>query len=95
MLHVSEYTVRKHIANLENNKAADPYGVTAEHLKLASPIIAILLTQLINTIFSRADIPEEMKLGVITPLPQKTKCRKIPDNYRRIIVNSEIGKVLA
>ena len=64
------------------------------HLKLAFPVIAILLTQLINTIFSRADIHEEMKLGVITPCPQKTKCRNPPDNYRRITVNSAIGNLV-
>ena len=78
---------------LHNRKAADQFNI-AEHLKLASPVLNKVLTLLTNNILSKTEVPDELKLGVITPCSKKSKPKKNPDNYRRITVNSIIGKVV-
>ena len=86
--------VAKYIKSMKNGKAADIFGLTAEHLKHASPIITSVLSSLIQNIFRLRTIPESFKLGVITPVLKKGKPAKAPDSYRRITVSSVIGKVV-
>ena len=91
---VQPSTINKHIRTLKNNKAADPYGVAAEHLKLAHPCINTAITSAVNQIFDQQKIPDVAKLGIITPVLKKKKPSDNPDNYRRITVNSIIGKIV-
>jgi hypothetical protein len=63
-------------------------------LKYASPKVIPVLTHLLNTIFERGDLPSQLKIGLVTPVHKKGKCPKNPDNYRRITVNSILGKIL-
>lgn len=86
--------VKKHISQLKNNKAADPFGISAEHLKEADPCLTPILTDITNRIFKDQSIPEDLKLGAITPVLKKQKNKQEPDNYRRITVNSMIGKII-
>ena len=90
----TEEDIGKHISSLANNKAADPFNITAEHLKLAAPIIGPLITRLTNSVFRKLVVPDEMKVGNITPCPKKAKSQCKPDNFRRITVNSIIGKII-
>lgn len=91
---IKHSTIRKHVSSLKAGKAADIYGITAEHIQLASPCLIDILTHLINTIFQRGQLPPQLKVGLITPVHKKGKCPKNPDHYRRITVNSVLGKVL-
>jgi hypothetical protein len=93
-LEISNTATGKFIASLKDRKAADIYGLTAEHLKHASPQITDVLTHLLTEIVKRGELPSQLKLGLITPVHKKGKCPKNPDHYRRITVNSMIGKVL-
>ena len=86
--------VCKHVAALKNNKAPDPFGVAAEHLKHAHPNITPLLTSILNRILQSQNIPDDLKLGLITPVQKKQKSKQNPDHYRRITVNSMIGKLV-
>ena len=48
--------------SLKNNKAADPFGLSAEHMKMADPIMIDVLTTIVNRIFQRQVVPEDLKL---------------------------------
>jgi len=91
---VSQETISKHIKNLKNNKAQDVYGVSAEHLKHASPKIDQVITIATNRILKSGTLPDSMKTGIVTPVLKKDKTAKNPDSYRRITVTSLIGKVV-
>ena len=53
ILSITEEEVKKYIASLKNNKAADVYGVTSEHLKYASPLVVRIIKKLLQSIFSK------------------------------------------
>lgn len=91
---VSEGQIVKHIKALKNNKAADAYGLTAEHVKLASPEVVTILTVLTNSIFKSKKLPDQFKIGAIVPALKKGKPPKNPDSYRRITIASNIGKIV-
>ena len=81
------------VAKLNNNKAADYMGLTAEHLKYGGVAIYPVLVRLINTIFKQNQIPHSLKKGVITPVHKKGSLQN-PDNYRGITVTSILLKVV-
>ena len=74
----------EHLAKLKNGKAADLYGITAEHLKLASPILIPILTTIINRTLKDQRMPIQFKSGVITPIHKPGKPVKDPNSYRRM-----------
>ena len=78
---------------MKNGKAADLYGITAEHLKLAPPIIIPLLRIIINRTLADQKIPTQYKTGVTAPMLKPSKPPKDPNGYRRITVNSMLGKL--
>ena len=90
---VDRSRVVRHILSLKNNKAADLYGITAEHLKLASPLISTVLSSLVNSIITSQKLPHQFKIGQVTPVLKKGKPAADPNSYRRITVNSILGKV--
>ena len=63
--------IQQHINNLKNNKATDPFGVSAEHFTNADTSLIPALTTAINNIFRNQDIPDNMKLGIIIPVGKK------------------------
>ena len=91
---VSTDSLCKHIQSLKNNKAPDPHGVSAEHLKLADTVLIPILTFTLIEILKKAEIPEMLKLGLVTPVLKKQKQASNPDNYRRITINSMFGKLI-
>ena len=86
--------IAKIVASLKNNKAPDIFGISAEHLKLASHKLIAILTTLTNKIFKVGILPECFKLGCIAPVGKKKKSDRCPDNYRRITITSLVGKVI-
>ena len=91
---VSDKDIREHIANLKNGKASDIHGISSEHLKLASPIIVPILTQLVNQILQCGKLPPTYKEGIITPVLKTGKPAKQPNSYRRITITSIVGKIV-
>ena len=49
---------------------------------------------LINTIFSKLDIPSSLKSGLLTPVLKKGKDPTTPGNYRGITVTRSFSKIL-
>ena len=90
---VSSAQVTKLINMRKNNKAADCFGVTGEHLKLASPIIVPLITDIVNRVMCNGKFPDDTKVGLSTPVPQKG-AQVDPDKFRRITITSLIGKII-
>ncbi len=86
-------TLTGYITQMKTGKAADYYGITAEHLKFASPEIIVVIKDIIEGIARMNKIPDIMKLGLVTPVPKKGKDSSKPDSYRRITVSSNVGKV--
>ena len=85
--------VEKAIHNLNNNKAADEYGITAEHVKYAGEPLLNMLTDIFNTILTSCKIPDTFRTGYITPVHKKGKDSQNVGNYRGITVASLFGKI--
>ena len=85
--------VREAIGSLNTNKAADEYGIAAEHIRFAQDALIIPLTCLFNEILQEGEIPEIFKTGYITPVHKKGKNDKLVENYRGITVASIFGKI--
>ncbi|KAK3089114.1 hypothetical protein FSP39_000940 [Pinctada imbricata] len=62
----NEEEITNIIKALKNNKAPDNLGLTAEHLKTALPEVTPPLTNIINSILSKAQVPDILKNGVLT-----------------------------
>ena len=91
---IQQQDVMKYMAQLKPNKAADVYGITTEHLKLADPIISYLLTKFVQSAYTTRQFPAVMKLGAVTPVVKKDKPVHCPDSYRRITVTPVTGKLI-
>ena len=92
---ITDNEVQKHLERLRNGKAADIYGITAEHMKWASSKIVNILGHLINLIVRTARLPDELKIGSISPVHKKNKPYKLPTYYRRITITALISKVVS
>jgi hypothetical protein len=91
---VTSHEVKKHVRSLKNGKAPDGYGISAEHLKNAAPIVFEALAQVTNNVLSSGKLVPHFKNGVITPVLKPNKPATNPDSYRRITVCSLIGKAI-
>ena len=85
--------IQNAIKNLNNNKAPDHLGLTAEHLKYGGKNLLLVLQCIINQVFYQQKIPPVLKLGIITPVFKKGNLQN-PDNYRGITVTPVILKVI-
>ncbi|XP_053393717.1 uncharacterized protein LOC128555455 [Mercenaria mercenaria] len=81
------------IHGLNNNKAPDVYGLTAEHIKKGDKAILFVLLDIINSIIIDKKIPTSLKIGILTPVYKKGSADN-PANYRGISVTPIILKIL-
>lgn len=91
---ITKDMIEKHIRTLKTGKAADVFGLTAEHIKYASPLIVTILTTIANSVLREGKLPAQFKIGAIAPTLKKSKPEKNPDSYRRITMASTVGKVV-
>jgi hypothetical protein len=95
LLPVTRPEVQYYISKLNNGKAADENGLTAEHLKFAGPTVLEALAHIITASANLRYIPSSMKSGVLTPVYKKGgKPLDNPSSYRGITVCSLLSKVL-
>ena len=85
---VTPEQVGKLVQILKNNKAADSYSITSEHIKLV-PNIAPIIATLLNQIFKLGLIRIDMKIGL-----KKEKSKTDPDKFRQITISSLLCKIL-
>ena len=58
--------VKKMIQSLNREKAANIYGVLAEHVLYDGDLLLQVLTDIINSLFSIGSIPDSLKAGIQT-----------------------------
>jgi LysM repeat protein len=83
--------VVKVIKKLNLKKSADEFGITSEHLKHSSEVIAPILSSIFYHILAEVNIPDSFKSGIVTPVLKKHKDPTIMGNYRGITVTAAIG----
>ena len=86
--------VRKAILSLNNGKAADIFGLKAEHLKAAITPISVYLTPIFNSILNRGRSVPALKDAFTIPVHKKGKDRLSTDNYRGIMITPTLAKAL-
>ena len=90
---ISTKEVRKAINSLNNKKAADEFGLSAEHLKYSGPVLVEEITNIFNQILKSKTVPDAFKCGILTPVLKKSKDPTMLDNYRGITVTPILGKL--
>ena len=85
--------VRNAIKRLKNNKAADSFGLTSEHIINCKNEIIPYLVDLVNTILRIGKIPDTLKEGLLTPVYKQGDTAN-PSNYRGISVTPILLKVV-
>ena len=78
---IEEFEIRKIVESLKNNMAADIFKITSGHFKLVSAGFIHILTQLTNGILCSGIIPDDLKIELAMPIPQK-KIQTNPDKFR-------------
>ena len=86
--------VKEAISSLNKNKAADIYGIVAEHILYGCKVLLEFLTRIINQLFTFGKIPESLKLGVLTPVYKRKGSNTEAKNYRGITILPVITKIL-
>ena len=67
----TEAEVKQAIRKLNNGKADDENGIQAEHFKFANAELATEICSIINQIFEELNIPDTLKIGILTPVLKK------------------------
>ena len=83
----------KAIKKLKKGKAADPDGITAEHIVSAGNLVAEDIAVLNNVCISTEFVPAKQVIGKIISIPKKGKDPTVVDNHRGIQITSILGKV--
>ena len=83
------------IRKLKNNKSAGCDKLRAEHLKAAPIEIHKEIVALLNNICETGEIPKEIKLGLLAPLPKPGKEKGPAKNLRPVILLSILRKIIA
>lgn len=91
---ITDNEIETAIKSLNNNKAADEYGITAEHIKYAKEALIPALNTLLNAIVEHEYVPDHFKGGIIHPILKRGKDKSQYQSYRGITVSSVLGKVL-
>ena len=87
--------IRNGIRSLRNNKSAGKDNICAELLKYSPEVIHSRIADIFNSIARSGEYPEELKGGILVPLPKPGKPQGPPANLRPIILLSVIRKILA
>ena len=85
--------IDKIIKSLDSNKSSDIYGMSPKLLKILSPAISEILSNIFNEIFALGLFPDHMKLTMITPI-FKVGSKLDVSNDRPVSVLPTINKVL-
>ena len=76
------------------NKVPDIFGITAEHMRLASPVLLDILLHIANDTIAKGVLPDSFKIRSVCSVLKKLKPAKNPDNYCRITITAIVGKIL-
>ena len=85
--------IEKIIKSLDSNKSSDIYGISPKLLKILSPAISGILSNIFKESFALEVFPDYMKLAMKTPI-FKGGSKLDVSNYRPVSVLPMISKVL-
>ncbi len=82
------------IRQLNANRASDPQGLMAEHLRLAPPSLLQYLAKLYTAMAAANHTPPELCCGDVITIAKKGKDPLDMNNHRGITITSVLGKLL-
>ena len=78
-----EEEIRKATKSMKNGKSCGVDNLNAEYLKYAPESVLNSVAELLNKTADTGDFPEEMKLGILNPLPKPNKKKGPAENLNR------------
>ena len=79
---------------LLKNSKTDSSGLSTEHLRNASPVIAELLSSFFSSLLRHGFMPACIRDCVVVPIPKGNRDTSSSHNYRPIALCSSLSKVL-
>ena len=70
--------------SMKNGKSSGIDDIHAEHIKYAQPSVHENIAHILNTTAKYGNPPDELKIGILTPLPKPGKKKGPPENLRPI-----------
>ena len=86
--------VEKAVKSLNRGKAADFFGVTAEHFVHGGKALIDATTETVNSLFRFGKVTEALKIGALTPVFKKKGSSTEASNYRGITFLPVITKIM-
>lgn len=90
---VDDKTVNKLLTNLSTTSGSGASGLSSKVLKAAANQLTSIVRDLFNTCIETCEIPDEWKLGIVTPIFKNKGSNEDMNNYRGITVISPIAKL--
>jgi hypothetical protein len=85
--------ITKAIKSVNKGKSADFHGITIEHIIFVGGEMEVLIL-FINSIFEYGEIPEILKMGLLSPVYKNKGTKQQASNYRGITVLPVISKII-
>ena len=86
--------ITKAVKKMKNGKSAGVDNLNSEYIKYAPEIIHSEIASIFNEMAQTGNYPDEINLGVLTPLQKPGKKRGPCENLRPIILLSTLRKIL-
>ncbi|MCG8046395.1 MAG: reverse transcriptase domain-containing protein, partial [Candidatus Thiodiazotropha endolucinida] len=91
---VTDKEIQDAAKSLNRGKAADVYGVTAEHIYHGGPILLNTVKSLTNTILVSNTVPASLKLGILNPVYKNKGNIKDSQYYRGITITPVLTRLI-
>ena len=91
---ITEKELKDAINSINRRKSADYYNITIEHFLYSEDQIISILLLLINNIFRTGEIPDSLKIGLLSPIYKNMGSKNDATNYRGITVLPVLSKII-
>ena len=83
------------VTKMKSGKAADLYGLTAEHLKYCHPVVLVILCKLFNFFLSSGHVPASFGASYTVPIPKVVgRFRQLTvEDFRGISISPVVSKL--
>ena len=78
---------------MNNSKSNDIYGISVKLIKIVSPFVSKILTNIFNETFLQGIFPDKLKYARVTPI-HKGGSKLLLNNYRPISILPLFSKIL-
>ena len=87
--------ISKAMKILKNNKSSGIDDICAEMIKHSLEVVHNRIAQIFNDMAATREVPEEVIMGILVPLPKPGKPRGPPGNLRPVVLLTILRKILA